>query len=783
MKTIKILSWSLIILLSLAALASLGAYLSLKSSLPILDGKILNANVSANTTLQRDRLGTAIINAPNKLDSAYALGFAHAQDRLFQMDLLRKNAAGELSSIVGRRALNVDKAHRVHQFRQRARSIFEKLPEQQRALLQHYANGVNDAVKQQDVSGFEYILTGTNFTQWLPEDSLLATFSMYIDLQQGQIERDFHFTGIQHFTSENLLSFFTQASNYQSTMDFSVETNAPAEIPPPPRINNELVTAYKDLIEVPDIGSNNWAVAGDLVAKDLTNNTSTTSNTSAMLSNDMHLGLRVPALWYRAQLNYMHNDSNVSVTGVSLPGTPAVIVGSNGHIAWGFTNSNVDNVDWIALSDNTAVRQQTESVTLPNGEIEKFTIAISDFGPVRNIDGINYALKWVAHEDYAINMLVADLAEKTNIHDALSLAKHIAIPVQNMAIADSIGEVAWQLTGAITSRTTPSKVAVIEENFDPAWKFAEQAPANIVNPEHGRIWSANARVVSTKDLPRYGDGGYALGARQQQIADKLMGGNNFTEDAFYQLQLDNQAQFLMPWHHLLLSTLKQNPQRYEKDIALLDSWQACACADSIGYTLVRRFRSRFINEILKPINGAIKAQDHANVVKTRYLLRSIEPAIWQLINNQANDWLDAKYPNYDEMIKNVYVQMKHTLMAQFDATEEDLSALAWGNVNALTVKHPLASSLGFIGEYLNMPTVPSFGDSYMPAVQSPAFGASQRLIVQPGHLKNAILTIPGGQSMHPLSPFYFSGFDEYATHQKTPLLPQSVEHTLQFNKK
>ncbi|MFC3121628.1 penicillin acylase family protein [Agaribacter flavus] len=768
------IKWIAGILLSISILILLGVYFSLAHSLPTLDGVVKSARVSKDSRIDRDTLGTAIIHAKDRVDAAYSLGYAHAQDRLFQMDLLRKNAAGELSSIVGKRALDIDISKRAHQFRRRAQNIVKQLPKDELALLTAYANGVNDAVSIEDAKPFEYILTNTRFSEWLPEDSLLAIFSMYIDLQQDQIERDFHFTGIQHYTGKAILDFFTPASNYQASIDFSLDTRPESDIPHPPTVADEIVSRTENLQELPDIGSNNWVVSGKHV-KD---------SNSALLSNDMHLGLAVPTLWYRAQLNYQQNGKAVSATGVSLPGVPAIVVGATKHIAWGFTNANVDNVDWVKLAPDTPIEQVSERFTLSNGEVKEANILVSEYGPVRYIEQQAYALKWVAHQDYALNLKLAKLAEQRDMTSTLQLAKSIAIPVQNLVVGDSQGNVAWQLTGAISARTSPTKIAIEEYAFDTqGWASPERSPANFISPDHGRIWSANARMVSANDLARYGDGGYALGARQQQIANALMGASDFSEQSFYDLQLDNQAVFLMPWHHLLLSTLKQHPELYKQDIDALTNWKACACSDSVGYTLVRRFRSNLINELLSPVTGVIRELDPSYTIKPRYLLRGIEPAIWQLLQEKPEAWLTQKYDSYDHMYKAIYQQTKKRLLAQYSNGSNDMTSLAWGEVNALQVKHPLASALGVLGNYLNMRKVQAFGDSFMPAVQSPSFGASQRMIVKPGKLEQGILTVPGGQSMHPLSAYYRSGFEDYANHRATPLLPQDIKHSLLLSAK
>lgn len=772
----KLIRITLTTLLGLLLVAFIGGYVFLLSHLPELDGEKTSPLMQNEGTLERDSIGTAVISAKTQQEAAFMLGYAHAQDRLFQMDLLRRNSAGKLSEIVGERAIKTDERARFFQFRKRAQAILPTLPQRHQELLRHYAAGVNTFIDEHGSNGLEFTITGSTMLPWREEDSLLANYSMYMDLQAAQVTRDLENTLLARSFGQAMLDFIHQPSPFQAAIDLS-EINT-LEVPIPnleilPGLNTvdanysalELAALYSPIEEPKDIGSNNWVVSGNL-----------TDSASAMLSSDMHLGLNVPTLWYRAQLNYRQNNQNISITGVSLPGTPIIIAGSNGHIAWGFTNSNVDNVDWIRLSADTPTQLIEETIALPDQQSHTYMLEMSEYGPVRELAGEKYALKWVALMPYGGNMYSADMPAQNNVDDALDLAKKIAIPVQNMVLADAQGNIAWQLTGAIAGRTRPSLQAIEERDVDPMWAAQESNPAKLVNPANDRLWTANARVVSAKDYARYGDAGYALGIRQKQIADALLAKSTFDEKDFYELQLDNRALFLKPWHTLLSKTLNTDTQVFARDLEVLNNWQACACPDSIGYSLVRRFRSEVINQLMAPLDEQLKIHD----MRLRHSIKGIEPAIWQLIEQQPADWLPKQYKSYDAFLITAYQKSKSTLIEQHQADPITLEGLEWGKVNALTVTHPFADALGPFGGLLNMSIIPGFGDSFMPAVQGRSFGASQRLIVRPGNLEKAILTLPGGQSMHPLSEFFEAGFMEYAEGKSTPLLPQETRHRIVF---
>ena len=756
------IKWLVLSVIALVVIALLGVYFSVRLSLPRLEGNDASSYVIAPVSLARDSLGHAIINAESRTDAAYALGFAHGQDRLFQMDLQRKAAAGELSSLVGRVALSVDKQARFHQFRTRAKQVFEYLPQWQKDLLITYTQGVNAAINEYSVKPFEYLALGGDIEKWSPEDSILVAFSMYLDLQGGQINHDLARTVLKDKFGDHIYQFITQPSNFQAALDGSVlapYTMGVPEFPQELRVRSDSnEQARYSGTEPPDIGSNNWAVTGAL-----------TETGSAMLANDMHLGLRVPIIWYRTQLNYVINQSSVSVTGVTLPGLPGIIVGTNNHVAWGFTNANLDNIDWVLLSPDTTTSIVSEDILLPNDK-ETIELELSEFGPVKEVNGQKYALRWVAHQSFAVNLTINNMDQALSVDDAIAVGRSISIPTQNLVMVDAQGNAAWTPGGAVLQRDTASFTAISESE---ALATTPQRTTDLpvyLNPENGRIWTANARVISADDYERLGDGGYALGARGLQIRDRLFEKSSFNENDFYAIQLDNHAAFLSTWHRLLINTVQDGGSDFTLDRALLTQWGACACSDSVGYTLVKHFRRSVIQSLFGPILTQV---DEAGA-RSRTLLRGIEPATWQILATQPESWLPPGFATFDEFLLATYEQSRSELFDKYGKSE-DYSTLRWGNVNKLAVVHPFAAQIPLVGEKLNMRQVEGFGDTYMPSVQARSFGASQRLFVSPGHLEDAILTLPGGQSGHPLSPYYTAGFDDYVTQAATPLLPSDVE--------
>jgi penicillin amidase len=745
----------LIVILGLGGTAVVYGVLSL--SLPALDGNGRSMAVNEPVKISRDTLGQAVINAKNRNDAAYGLGYAHGQDRFFQMDLLRRNAAGELSELFGKAALGLDKKMRFHQLRKRSRAILQTLPETDKQLLKSYAQGVNEGLAQVGYASFEYLLTGGAQKPWQSEDSLLVIFSMYLDLQSKTFNRDQTLIQLEQIYSKNMVDFLTQPSQYQAALDGSKLAPFVGELPVLATQTAHVATH----IEAPqELGSNNWAVTGEL-----------TKTGAGMVSDDMHLSMAVPVIWYRAQLNYMLNNKPMQITGVSLPGTPAIVVGTNNKIAWGFTNGYLDTADWIALNNDSKTWLVDEPILLPEGSAEPYSLIMSEYGPVKYINEKPHALSWAAHQPYAVNMQLLKLEQADTVDDALALASDIGIPVQNLMVVDSLGNAAWKNIGGIPARTTASELSVNATQYSALFEQNEINRPFVKNPSSGRLWTGNSRVVSASDNARFGNGGYALGARSSQIRDRLFEKNTFAESDFYALQLDNQARFLMPWHELLLKQLNTNKVKNAQYITELENWQQCACASSVGYTLVKRYRDEVINLVFNNIE--VTLNEHKGTLKP--IKRGLEPALWQLINNKPASWVNFEFNSWDEQLVGAFDKAVNKLSEQFGT---NIKQWQWGKVNELVIEHPFAKQIPLLAKLLNMPTAAGFGDTYMPAVQGRDFGASQRFIAQPGHLENAIMAVPGGQSGHPLSEFYRAGFSDYIEGKHTPLLPQTLIHQI-----
>lgn len=785
-------------------------------SLPQLDGELVTAGLAAPVTVERDGLGIPTIRAKNRLDLAYATGFVHAQDRFFQMDLLRRNSAGELAELVGPAVLDTDRRIRVNQFRKRAKDVVESGNTEERQLLEAYAQGVNAGLTSLGKLPFEYLLLGVEAAPWRPEDSALVMFSMYLDLQ-GSDFRDEAALGTLHAAVPQQMFDFVAApgSEWDAPIDGGAFTTP--EIPgpevfdtrQPSQVALNMLTPKAELPPLDHfrLGSNNWAVSGKQSV-----------DGRALVADDMHLDIRVPHIWYRASFVWpaaevaaaaepAPNEEAAAekraekpaakeqrVTGVTLPGTPALVVGSNGHVAWGFTNSEGDWVDVVIIEVDP---NDKDSYLTPDGprkfdhleEIikvkdqpdDKLEILSTIWGPILKHDheGRPLAIRWVAHDREGVNLGLIRLESAQTLEEALRLANLSGSPAQNFVCADDQGRIAWTILGRIPRRVgfdgrLPSSWADGSHRWD-GYLTPEEYP-RVIDPEVGRIWTANARVVSGDMLKVVGDGGYDLGARQRQVRDDLLATEKATEKDMLRIQLDDRAVMLERWQQLLLATLndeavKDNPQRKELRKFVAD-WGGDAAIGSVGFRAVRTFRRKLLAQLCDVLGSPGKKLDK-DFSLARY--ERVEGAIWKIVIEKPEHMLDPRYKTWDDLL----LAAADDVIADATGDGSQISGFSWGAFNTTKIQHPLSEAIPRLSGWLDMQPQELAGDSEnMPRIQSPSDGASQRMAVSPGREEEGYMHMPCGQSGHPMSPHYRDMHQSWVQGEPTPFLPGKPINTL-----
>ena len=775
----------------LVVMAILALYGFLSLSLPQLDGKVHSPDVDYEVKVERDKQGIPTITGKTRNDVAFATGYLHAQDRFFQMDLGRRNSAGELSELVGGVAIKHDRSVRIHLFRRIAEQIVENMEPDERALLQAYTLGVNKGLSDLSSRPFEYLLLKVKPTYWTPADTILTVFSMYLDLADEDSDRDAAKGFIASTAGRDVANFISSpATPWEAPLDNSV-------IPLPEIPNSEKVNLrvksdrdFDDLAGVIKpasfVGSNSFAVAGSL-----------NKHEGAIVEDDMHLGLRVPTIWYRTQFVYGESDQQTKVTGITLPGTPFMVVGSNGSIAWAFTNSEGDWTDRVMLETTDDDQYMTPDGPIPfqnrfstikvNGGIpQTMQVRYSLWGPVirSKYDGSLQALRWTAHSPAATNAHLYKLEKATDVSSAIEVANASGIPPQNFVVGDKLGNIGWSIAGRIPNRsgvdsTFPLTWQEAEANWN-GWLPVSEYP-RIINPAENRIWTANARVVGGENLQKLGEGGYAAGPRAVQIRDELMARKTFQERDLLDISLDDRAVYMSAWRKVALNALDAKAVDAEDGRvvfkAYVEEWSGRAAVEDVGYRLVREFQDAVKLKVLMNLGRYFSLLSNApeGTLDDGWIqdLKKEEVSVLRLLEEQPDNWLPPAYGSWNELILETVDEVIEAL-----GGASELPLRTWGERNTAQIKHPLSDSIPYVGDWLNMSSVPLAGDNWIPRAQMPAKGVSERMIVSPGNEEEGIMHLPGGQNGHPLSPFFQSGFTDWLDGNPSPFLPGEPEYTL-----
>jgi len=795
----RLLKWGGLTLTGIVVAALLTAVLGavwvasrLDGSLPQLNGEEKIPGLSAAVSIERDELGVPTIRASNRIDVARACGFLHAQDRFFQMDLLRRSAAGELAELVGPAAVPGDREARVHRFRALARRILKQLPRDDQLLLEAYTGGVQAGLAELRYDPFEYLFLRTEPAAWAVEDSLLVVFAMYLTLQDE--------TGAYESTL-GLMHDLLPAELFEFLVPPGTEWDAPlvgeplATPPPPPADVFDLrrgppVTTLRNQLDDPEAaalhaGSNNWAVAG-----------TRTADGGALVANDMHLPLGMPNIWYRASFVWTDaGGDELRVTGVTLPGTPLMIAGSNGHVAWGFTNSELDLADLVVLElegDRYEANGQLlefehfeERIRVQGGEDQRLDAVWTVWGPVIDRDhlGRQRALRWVAHEIDAVNMGLLRMEQARGLDGALEIAALARIPTQNCVVADRDGRIGWTLIGPLPSRDGIDGRVPRSWSDGGGWSGSLEPSdyPRVIDPGEGLIWTANNRVTGGAAYDAMAHGSVALGARARQIRDGLRDLERATPEAMLRIQLDDRALLHERWRDLLLqlldeTALAEDPRREELRRVVEEDWTGHASIDSAGFRMVRAYRLFLADDVF----GAITARCREADERFRFMRTTQwEGPLWRLVTEQPLHLLSPTMKSWDAQLLAAADQVIDHFTTDGDPT---LARHTWGERNSVRIRHPISrglpASLGFVADRLDILAGPLPGDGNMPRVQGPGHGASERFVVSPGQEELGLFHMPGGQSGHPMSPYYRKGHAAWAHGEPTPFLPGPPVHRL-----
>ena len=487
-------------------------------SLPQLDGSLSVPGLSAQVTVQRDAHGVPHIHAQSVDDLVFAQGFVTAQDRLFQMDTLRRHAAGELAEILGSALLDHDKMQRTLQIRAAADRALTNLPADQLHLLEVYAKGVNASIAQQ--SGrlpLEFKLLGYEPAPWTPRDSILISLVMFQDLTDSypsKLARE----ALSAQLTPDLVQDLYPVGGWR---DHPPTAQAPDLTLPGPPIEQVPLDESQSRLALPGAwqpgtgnppsdldndcadcrpGSNNWVVSG-----------AHTASGKPLLSNDMHLTHSVPGIWYESDLEApVAGAEPLHVAGVSIPGLPLIVVGHNEHIAWGFTNLGADVQDvYIETTRGSGhdaefqavdgswkpVLHLPETIRVKHGLNVTLDVTATQHGgditpiltPILKSESRQLALNWTLYDPKVVQLPTYAIATAHDWPGFLAAFAQFGGPAQNVVYADDQGHIGYHAAGRIPLRGGPNRTA------------STNVPDTIASPDAPRTPGISPTIAANPD--------------------------------------------------------------------------------------------------------------------------------------------------------------------------------------------------------------------------------------------------------------------------------------------
>ncbi|HEY3928504.1 MAG TPA: penicillin acylase family protein [Candidatus Koribacter sp.] len=761
-----------IAVLAVFLLVFLGAdawfYHAARVALPQLDGSLHLEGLRGPVTVERDDHGVPTITASNLDDLFMAQGFITAQDRLWQMDMSRRYASGDLSMILGKDVVKLDIQQRILGMRQMAERGVAALDARDRGYLDDYARGVNAYIQQhQKTLPLEFRLMTYAPHWWTPEDSLLVGLSMYqyltgyeahtkilrekvtkqvgpelaADLYVNQSWRD-HPPGSEGGEIENNGTTSPNETEEQSLLRGLVPSRE--------------MFQQDSASLVP--GSNNWVISG-----------AHTVTGKPMLSNDMHLEHHIPNTWFEAHLKCGAFD----VAGVTLPGMPYVIVGHNRRIAWGFTNLGPDVEDVYIETFNANGEYQTpqgwvkpehrkEIIRIKGGEEINLDVVITRHGPIISDlypgETRRLAVKWTAADPNAVGLPFYDVDSASNWQEFQVAFSKFGGPGQNVVYADADGHIGYHATGKIPIRASGDGALPVPGNDD-SHEWTGYIPFDklptVFDPPSGIIATANGRV--TPDGYQYLiSNEWTAPYRTQRIYKVLSENKKFTPADMLALQMDAHSELDRLVGERLVYAVDQNPkasQRAKQAADIMRGWDGTMDKDKVAPTIETGARFWLWKKLIGAKISNVRDYDWEN------------NSVWleNVVEKQPARWLPPGYANYNALF---------SAAVEATVTDKDApSSLAmwrFGRVFPVEFSHPFWGRIPIIKESATTGRTPQSGNPYTVKATATSFGASERMTVDLSDLDHSTLNIVNGESGNIFSPYFNDQWPAYRDGETFP---------------
>jgi penicillin amidase len=797
-KGVRILLWLLLILVLLAAGVVAFGYFIASSALPQLDGKLQVKGLSAAVKVTRDRHGVPTIEGVTLEDLFLAQGYVTAQDRLWQMDIMRRFAAGELSEILGDDTLKIDREQRILGLRAAARKGLQTASARDRAYFEAYARGVNAFIESHGSSlPIEFRILKYRPKPWQPEDSIVIANQMVKDLNYYSFEdtlarekilaklgpeltADLYVNRSWHDRPPTVMR---EALNDQENQGDSNDEDDDDDSGPDTSVTQQRGSGGEIWAQhTPEAvnGSNDWVVSG-----------AHTVTGKPLLSNDMHLGHQMPNLWYEAHLK-CNQYSNLDVAGVTLPGMPYVIVGHNRRIAWGFTNVGPTVADAFIENFNGQGTYQTpqgweqpehraEVIHIKDKSDVTVDVKTTRHGPIVTDllpgETRQIALRWTLYDGLRMPFFDVDTAQ--NWEEFRKAFSQLDAPGQNVVYADVDGNIGYQTTGRVPIRAAGDGSLPVS-GADDAHEWTSYIPfdklPSIYNPPSGVIATANGRITPD-GYPNSISAEWEAPWRTERIYHVLESGRKFAAVDMLALENDvhSETDLFAAERFVYAVDHASKPSARAKQAAdLMRNWDGRMLGASTAPTLAVRSAQELTRLLLEPRLGSApedpKQQEESLSWKTyHWEMRTVW--LQNVLLHQPKRWLPDKYPNYDELLTAAV-----EAAVNGPAAPTDLASWHWGSVNAVEIDHPVLSKIPLVRRWAAPGVREQSGSGYTVKAVTRHHGPSERFTANLADLDQSTLNIVTGQGGNFLSPYYMDQWKAWyeGSTFTLPFTPQAV---------
>ena len=749
------LGWTLAGLVLLIGAIAGGGYLWLRQSLPQIDGEIMVAGLEAPVTVVRDRWAIPHIEAGSLRDATFALGFVHAQDRLFQMEFRRRLGAGRLAEVVGEAALPTDRFMRTLGLYRRAEASLAYLDAATIAWFEAYASGVNAflEVRTGPLPPEFLILGHTELEPWRPADSLVWLRLMALDL------------GV-NYRDELLRVRLARRLSDQQIAD--VWPDYPADAPTTlARVARALPWDQLAAALPPGapggIGSNAWVVAGNR-----------TTTGAPLLANDPHLGLQAPGVWYLAHLRAPETE----LVGATMAGVPGIVLGHNGTIAWGFTNTGADVQDlfverpdpedparYLTPGGSAPFETREEIIRIKGAPALTLTVRETRHGPVisdlmpdagRLVPGGGVAaLAWtaLAEDDRAAQALLG-IARAQDWPQFVEALRAVGAPIQNVHYADTSGRIGFIAPGRVPIRKKGDGRWPV-----PGWTGAYdwdrwipfEALPRALDPPDGVLFNANNRVVP-EGYPYLLTADWEAPYRARRLA-RLLDRGGFQPQDFAAIQADQLSLLARDLLPIMLNAEPSGPDAADA-MAMLDAWDRVMRPDAAEPLLFAAW--------YRELSRLVYADELGDLFDSFW---GVRPQFMSRILTDRQIWCDdIRTDLVETCAERAAAALDAALLHLAGRRGDDPDAWRWGDVHRARMAHPIFEDLPVLDRLFDI-EVATGGDSvtvnvghFSPRNEGRPFAsthaATYRAIYDLADLDRSRFVAATGQSGNPFSRHY-----------------------------